>query len=205
VLSRRVRIFAWVHVVFGGLGLGLTALLLAVGLLDTDEAHRKVLIIFLAPLMGLSVVYFIPSFAGGLGVLRGIYWARGLLWIEAAFLAVLVPVGTVLAGLTLWALLPRKGERPDIYAQGADGGIANFEALMLRWRRGAVLAIIALASLGAMIGLGYIFRDQIEALDPPPKPELTPLPDFDGVPKVPERPQMPDFKRPERPDLQTPN
>jgi len=107
---------------------------------------------------------------------------------------------------TLWALLPRKGERPDIYAQGADGGIAKFEALLLRWRRGAVLAIAALATLGAMIGLGYIFRDRIEALDPPPKQELTPLPDFDkAIPKLPERPQTPDFKKPERPDLQKPN
>jgi len=194
-----------VHVIFGGLGLGLTALLLAVGLVDNDESHRKILIIFLAPLMGLSVVYFIPSFAGGLGVLRGLYWARGLLWIEAAFLALLVPVGTVLSGLTLWALLPRKGERQDIYGAGADGGIAKFEALMLRWRRGAVLAIIALGGLGAMIGLGYIFRDQIEALDPPPKQELTPLPDFDAIPKVPDRPQMPDFKMPERPDLTKPD
>ena len=190
---------------FGGLGLALTALLLAVGLVDTDESHRKILIIFLAPLMGLSVVYFIPSFAGGLGVLRGVYWARGLLWIEAAFLALLVPVGTILSGLTLWALLPRKGEGPDIDAQGADGGIAKFEQLMLRWRRGAVLAIAALATLGAMIGLGYIFRDQIEALDPPPKQELTPLPDFDGIPKVPERPVIPDFKRPERPEPQKPD
>jgi hypothetical protein len=142
-LSKRVRIFAWVHVVFGGLGLGLAALLLAVGLVDTDESHRQILIIFLAPLMGLSVVYFIPSFAGGLGLLRGIYWARGLLWIEAAFLALLVPVGTVLSGLTLWALLPRKGERPDIYGQGADGGIAKFEALLLRWRRVQRLDLVA--------------------------------------------------------------
>jgi hypothetical protein len=177
-----------VHVVFGGLGLGLTAFLLAVGLVDTDEAHRQILIIFLAPLMGLSVVYFLPSFAGGLGLLRGIYWARGLLWIEAAFLAPLVPVGAILSGLTLWALLPRKGEIPS------DGGIAKFEQLLLRWRRAAVLAIAALATLGAIVGLGYIFRDQIEALDPQPKQELTPLPDFDkAIPKVPDGPRIPDY------------
>ena len=186
--------------VFGGLGLGLTALLFLAFIADADEEHRKIIGIFLYPLMGLSLVYFLPSFAGGLGVLRGIYWARGLLWIEAALLAPLVPVGTVLSGLTLWALLPRKGEAP-----AGDGGIAKFEQLLLRWRRAAMLAIAALATLGAMVGLGYLFRDQIEALDPPPKQELTPLPDFDKViPKVPERPQIPDFKKPERPDLTTP-
>jgi hypothetical protein len=184
-----------VHVVLGGIGLGLMALLLLTAIVDTDPVHRQAIGVILAVLGGLSVVYFIPSFAGGLGVLRGIYWARGLLWIEAAFLAPLVPFGTVLAGLTLWALLPRRHEMPE-----GDGGIAAFERFLVRWRRAAVLAFAAWATLGAMIGLGYIFRDQIEALDPQPKQELTPLPEFPL--KLPDRPA---FEPRPPPDPQTPS
>ena len=183
----------------GGIGLGLTALLMLMATVDRDPAHRDVVMIFLWPLAGLSIVYFIPSFTGGLGVLKGNYWARGMLWLQTVFLAPLVPVGTVLAGLTLWALLPRPGEMPK-----GDGGIAAFERFLVRWRRAAVLALLAWATLGAMIGLGYIFRDVI---DPPKQQELTPLPDFDKViPKVPERPDFSNLPgvRPDRPSPQAP-
>lgn len=197
-LPARVRILAWVHVVLGGIGLGLTALLLLIATVDSDPAHRDVVMIFLWPLAGLSIVYFIPSFTGGLGVLKGIYWARGMLWLQTVFLAPLVPVGTVLAGFTLWALLPRPSEMPR------DGGMAAFEQFVLRYRRAAVLALAAWATLGAMIGLGYIFRDVI---DPPQQQELTPLPDFDRV--IPKPPERPDFSnlpgvRPDRPAPETP-
>jgi hypothetical protein len=159
-LTNRVRILAWVHIVLGGIGLAPSILLVLAFIVDRDEAHRAVITNVFAPILGmLALVYFIPSFVGGIGLLRGKPWARAVIWIEAAFLAPLIPVGTLLAGLTLWALPPNK------LFPGEDGGMGAFNRMLARAVRPAVLALAALATLATIIGLGYVFRDQVEQID----------------------------------------
>ena len=107
-------------------------------------------------------------FLGGLGLLKRWPWARAIVWMESAMLAFAIPVGTALAGVNLWVLLSTRETT-------TDGGIAKFEAFVHRAVRPLVLALIALATLGVMIGLGYLFRDVI---DPPREQILTPMPIF---------------------------
>jgi len=181
----RLKILAWVHIVFGAVGLGALALLVVTFAIARDPAYEDEFALFAGGLGLLSIVYFLPSFAGGIGVLGRVPWARGILWIEAALLAFAIPVGTALAGLSLWALLTTR-------EASADGGMAQFEEFVYRAIRPLVLILVALFILGVILGLGYLFRDVI---DPPRSQVLTPLPS--GAP--PQLPEQPEFRMPELP------
>lgn len=183
-MKRRLKILAWVHIAFGGLGLGAFGSLVAAFALARDPAYNDEFAFLGGGLGLLSIMYFLPSFAGGIAVLRGLPWARAILWLEAALLAFAIPVGTVLAGASLWVLLTTR-------EVSADGGIAKFEAFVQRAVRPVILALIALFTLGVIVLTGYLFRDVI---DPPREQVLTPLPS--GVPELPERPEfrMPDLR-----------
>lgn len=157
---------AWIHVVIGGLGLALCIGFLAIGLAAKDAAYDDEIAFFAGVFGLLSVAYFIPSFCGGVGLLKRWPWARAIIWMESAMLALLVPVGTALAGLNLWVLLSTR-------EVSADGSVAKFEAFVHRAVRPIVLALIALGILGLIIGAGYLFRDVI---DPPREQILTPMP-----------------------------
>jgi hypothetical protein len=61
-------------------------------------------------------VYFVPALLGGVGLLRGAAWGRWLIIALSMLLLLAIPVGTLLGGFGLWALLGRKGAAP---AQGS--------------------------------------------------------------------------------------
>ena len=173
-----MRIFAWTHAIIGGIGLGLFLLALGVALSAKDPAYEDEIGLLLGLFGLMSLILFAPSFFGGIGLLRGLPWARGFMWIQAAGLALMIPVGTAIAGLNLWVLVSTR-------EVSSDGGIAKFEAFIHRAIRPVILALIALFILGMIIGLGYIFRDKI---DPPREQILTPLPS--GVPTISDIPKF---------------
>lgn len=177
-MSAKLRILAWVHIVLGGAGLGLCAIFVISVMMANDPAYADEIAFFGGLLFLLAIGYFIPMFFGGYGLLKRWPWARALLWMESALLIVLVPVGTALAGVNLWVLLSTR-------EVSADGGIAKLEEFLRRAVRPLILALIAWAILGTMIGLGYIFRDVI---DPPKEQILTPMPT--GVPELKDRPKF---------------
>jgi hypothetical protein len=181
----RLRILAWCHIVFGGVGLGALAALVIAYAMARDPAYDDEFALFGGGLGLLSIAYFLPSFVGGIGILRRIAWARWILWIEAGLLALAIPVGTVLAGLSLWALITTREET-------ADGGMAAFEVFVQRAVRPLVLALVAMFVLGVILGAGYLFRD---AIDPPREQVLTPMPS--GVPDP--MLERPEFRRPDLP------
>lgn len=177
-LPKLLRIFAWAHAVIGGAGVALFLGTLGIALAAKDPAYDDEIMMLVGIFGMIALVFFAPSFMGGLGLLKGLPWARGFMWIQAALLALIVPVGTLIAGINLWVLVSTREVSPD-------GGIAKFEAFVHRAIRPLVLALIALFILGVMLGLGYIFRDVID----PPKPQiLTPLPS--GIPKASDLPRF---------------
>lgn len=181
-MKRRLLVLAWSHIVIGGLGLFAFAALAAAASRDPEYADEFA---WMGGLMGmLSLIYFLPMFAGGVGLLMRKAWARALLWIEAAALALFVPLGTVLAGYSLWALVTTA----DL---AGDGGMALIEQRVRRMLHALVLILIGLFILGVIIGGGWLFRD---AIDPPGEQVLTPLPS--GVPDLPDPPEfkMPDTR-----------
>ncbi len=182
-MPKLLRIFAWTHAIIAGIGLGLFLLTLGVALAAKDPAYEDEIMLLIGLFGMITLVFFAPSFFGGIGLLKGLPWARGFMWIQAALLALVVPVGTVIAGFNLWVLVSTR-------EVSADGGIAKFESFIHRAIRPLILALIALFILGVIIGLGYIFRDVID----PPKPQiLTPLPS--GVPELSNPPTF-EFKPP---------
>ncbi len=188
-LKLRVRVLAWTHIVFGGIGATLDLLFIAAVAISRDPAYLDIITGLGWILGGASIVYFIPSFMAGVGLLKGWTWARGLVWAESALLVMMAPFGTALAGLALWALLT---SQPQEVRPGEEMFL-RFEQALRRAILPIVVALIAIATLGVMLGLGYIFRDYIA---PEPKQVLTPLPS--GVPApVPERPTF-SFPEPAR-------
>lgn len=182
-MPKLLRIFAWTHAIVGGIGLGLFLLTLGIALSAKDPAYEDEIALLIGLFGMIAVVFFAPSFFGGIGLLRGLPWARGFMWIQAALLALVVPVGTIIAGFNLWVLVSTR-------EVSADGGIAKFEGFIHRSMRAFVLALIALFILGVIIGLGYLFRDVI---DPPREQILTPLPS--GVPEASDLPTF-EYKPP---------
>ncbi len=182
-MSLRLRILAWTHVVIGGIGCGLFALLIAAYAIARDPAYDDEFA-WIGGLLGLATLgYFMPMLVGGIGLLKRWPWARALVWAVAGLLLLAVPVGTLLAGFSLWALLTTR-------ELSADGGMATFERGVRRVLPLLGAAIIAWMILGSIILTGWVFRDVI---DPPREQILTPLPS--GIPELPERPEfrMPDL------------
>lgn len=183
-MKLRLKVLAWCHVVFGGVGLAAFGTLLVAFGLANDPAYNDEFAWMAGGLGLLTLAYFLPSFLGGIGLLRGIPWARAIIWIESAVFALAVPVGTVICAASLWVLLTTwdPTEAPT-YTQ--------IERFVQNSLRSIVLILIALFTLGVIIGLGYIFRDVI---DPTQHQELTPMPTF-PPPQV----DRPEFRIPELP------
>ncbi len=185
-MRKRLAILAWIHLVLGGAGLALFAALAGGFAMARDPEYNDEFALFGGLLGVFSLVYFAPMFAGGLGLLMRKPWARAVLWAEAALLALAIPVGTLLAGYSLWALITTFEVTTD--------GIARVERVIRNALRNIVLILIALFILGVILGVGWLFRDQI---DPPGRQTLTPMPEIPTF----EQPEfkMPEFNRPEQP------
>lgn len=182
-MRMRLVALAGIHIVIGGAGL-LAFIALVGGFAAARDPEYNEEFSLIGGLLGmLTLIYFAPMFAGGVGLLLRKPWARALLWVETAALALLVPLGTLLAGYNLWALVTTFEVTTD--------GIARVERVIRNSLRNIVLILIALFILGVILLAGWLFRDQF---DPPRRQELTPMPS--GVPP---RVEPPEFRMPELP------
>ena len=184
----RLKILAWCHVVFGGIGLSIVALLLFAYALRPDPEYQDEMVAIGSVLGLLGFAYCLPSLIGGIGLLRGRPLARIIIWCESAALALLVPVGTVLCAISLWVLL-------STWDPEEIGDLGSIERFVQRSLRTIMLMLVALFILGAILLTGYLFRDVI---DPPGRQQLTPMPEmpkFDPPPEF----KMPDLKEYEIP------
>jgi hypothetical protein len=98
-----VRVLAWIHTLLGGAGLGVGTWV-CLGLAADPEGGRA--LSYIGPFFVFSAAfYFAPAFVGGVGILLGKDCGRWVI-IALSFLIVLaIPVGTLLGGFGLWALL----------------------------------------------------------------------------------------------------
>jgi hypothetical protein len=106
VITKHANILAWGHLIVSGglliLGFGT----LMVGALTPSTTAYAMKFIF-GFFFWVSVMLLIPSFAGGLGVVRGHAWGRALLILVSVELLLLIPVGTAVGIYGLWALLSK--------------------------------------------------------------------------------------------------
>ena len=147
-MSLELRVLAWMHVILGGLGAIMALTVLSWLGRNPDHAQSQFLNAA-GPLAALALlVWFAPMLAGGVLMLRGKPPGRLLVWAESALLLALFPVGTALAGFGIWALMRPANQLPF---QPVPRGFGK-----------AVLAVLAaLSILGVMLGIGYLFRDQL--------------------------------------------
>ena len=158
-MAARVRLLGWTHTVFGATGVAVAAAFLAAIALRWDPEYERI-VGWVAPVaLVAELAWFAPSLAGGVGLLIGRPWARAVLWVQTPLLLLFFPVGTVLAGFTMWVLMP--DPNGDLAAQHARWEQST-QAWVRRFGGLVVAALAAIGLLGAMIGLGYLFRDQIE-------------------------------------------
>jgi len=120
-MRNHVRILAYLHIVFGSLGLlcGLVVLLIFVGAggivgVNLDVRHIAFPVIGIA---GLAICAFfmlllsIPGMIAGVGLLKFRPWARILAIVLCALDLLHVPLGTMLGIYGLWVLLNAETER----------------------------------------------------------------------------------------------
>ena len=108
-LKRRIAAVGWIHLGLAALGmlagLALFAAIAPWGLLAGDPAAAWVTGTIGTVLGGSLVAVSLPGFIGGLGLLRGRPWARGVAAVVSALLLFQVPIGTVLGAFSLYVLL----------------------------------------------------------------------------------------------------
>jgi len=159
-----VRILAWIHTLLGGAGL-LVGTWLCLGLMMDPEGAPALR--YIGPLfLFIGVLYLAPAFLGGVGMLRGALWGRWVI-IGLSFLLLLaIPVGTLLGGFGLWALLRPKGLPPPapLSAPVIMRGPPSAEAKRIRE------LLIAAAGVGS--GMVVALTIGFWAHDDPPPPEL---------------------------------
>lgn len=189
-MRKRLVIMAWINIAIGGAGVGLLAALVSGFVAARDPEYNDEFAV-LGGILGLfTLIYFLPMFLGGIGVLCRKVWGRALIWGVTPVLALATPVGTLLAGFNLWAMITTV----DTSAAFSSDSIARIERIVRNALRNIVLILIAMFILGVIVGVGWLFRDQI---DPPQQQILTPIPE---MPKF-DAPEFkaPEFSLPERP------
>jgi hypothetical protein len=151
--TMRLKLLGWAHVALAALGLALGAYLTLgtafSGDPRADEALAWIVPIFIAA----QLFWLLPGLVGGLGLVAGQGWAKGPLTFVSVLMLTFIPVGTILGAVSLWLLYSRDAR--DAAASAARRPMSNSLKL-------ALCVIAAIASLGLIVGLGWIFRDVVE-------------------------------------------
>ena len=148
-INRHVKILAGIHIVMGG-GLLLVAVALLASVFFEGPEYTHTLPFLLGLFSWLAIGLFIPSLAGGIGLLRKKRWARVLIIFVSVEFLFAFPVGTALGAYGLWALLKRETE-PAFAPRPA------LSSRIYQPRRGLLLAMLSVAAAFVLvIGGGFL-------------------------------------------------
>lgn len=121
-MQGHVRFLAWLNIGFGVFGIGVGLALLAGGALLTefvqgvaDDAGLSALVVQVIAIIAVSlvVIFTLPCFILGYGLLNFRPWARVLGIVMAGLNLLNVPIGTVVSVYAIWVLL--KPETEDLF------------------------------------------------------------------------------------------
>jgi hypothetical protein len=170
-LNVGVRVLGWVHLLTGGIGLAI-ALAACIGI-GADPTYRHTLAYLVPFFLMVACFWFLPATVGGWGLLTGRRWGRWIIWALSALMLSLIPVGTILGGAGVWVLFATREKASDSFEQA----ITTVKVTAPRYYGFALAALAAVAILAGMIGVGYLFRHQIEGDRPaPPLSVVPPMP-----------------------------
>lgn len=148
-------LLAWAHIVIGGAGLVLGFMACA-WLAGQPEGGGDLLIFTGLFFAIVAMAWLLPMLLGGAGLLLNRPWAPTLLAVTSVTLLPLVPVGTALGLYGLFMLAVRRAAMKGPISAIWRG------LLLANWVRLWLCAFAALAILGVLLLLGYLFRDQLE-------------------------------------------
>lgn len=143
------RWLGWLHVLQGGIGLfGCLAMLALAGVEDARNPGCTAAQLFAAIALWLGVGVFVPSLTAGIGLLRARPWAVPLAAAVSAIELLLVPIGTLIGGITLWSVLRHRIAvvRPEV---AADPESAAMREGQRKHRRMVLVAM-------AVVGPGFV-------------------------------------------------
>ena len=148
------------HLLTGGIGFAVgTALCLGIA---ADATYRHSLSFMFQLFFALACFWFLPATLGGWGILVGKRWGRWIIWSLSALMLPIIPVGTGLGGVGVLVLRSARAETSDNFGQA----MTSVKASGRQYVELALAALAALAILAGMIGIGYLFRDQLETFHP---------------------------------------
>ena len=102
------RVIAWVYVGIGLVGLAVECFLFIGLWFSPHDSTRTTALPFAGWLFGcIAIGWLIPSLVGGVGVLTGKSWGPVIIIVMSLGMILIVPVGTILGGLGLWAFWSR--------------------------------------------------------------------------------------------------
>lgn len=155
-MSFGLKALAWVHIVLGALGLLMSLTVLSWLSRNPDHSGSQFLVAAGPGAAMAILVWFGPMLAGGVMLLRKHPLARVVLWAESALLLGLFPIGTALAGYGIWVLMRPENRMP-------------FQPVPPGFGKAVLVVLAALSILAAMLGVGYLFRDQLNegSITPP--------------------------------------
>lgn len=108
-VGQHAKIVGWLHIAMSVLGVLIGVfvfiILTTVGVVADDPEAMSILTIVAFFTAGLMLIFALPGFIAGYGVLKRKSWGRILAIILGVFHLVNIPLGTVLGIYTLWALM----------------------------------------------------------------------------------------------------
>lgn len=160
-----LKILAGFYILVGALGLILGTVFFVHAL--PDPQYPKVFAAFFPLFAILAALIFVPSLAGGIGLLLAKRWARAVILALSCVLLLAIPVGTALAVYSFWVLCRPQSNR--YFNEGNAGSVAAVESLSPRLKfrdlfRRYVVPQFAVAGVAAgfvvIIGSGYRLHGQ---------------------------------------------
>jgi hypothetical protein len=162
------RWLGWLHVVQGGTGLFAALVMLALAGAEaakTPGSGAAELFASIALWLGIGV--FVPSLTAGIGLLRARPWAVPLTAAVSAIELLLVPIGTLIGGISLWGVLRHRMVvvRPDVAMDPESVAAREHERTNRR------LVLVMAAGVGS--GLALVIATGFAISGDVPPPELT--------------------------------
>lgn len=118
-MQKHLQLLGILYIVYHAIGLIFAwliwGLLAGVGLMSGDPQAAGVLTLIGTAIAALLFTLSVPGVVGGIGILKGWWWARYLVLLLGFFNLLRVPLGTVLGVYTFWVLMQ-------------DESVAYFEA-----------------------------------------------------------------------------
>ncbi len=162
-ISVPVKILALFHIALALAGLVAGAILCVSFWLVPGRFSNTILAFAIPIFLFFAIFLLLPGLAGGIALLLGKAWGRIVIFLLSGLMLFIVPVGTLVGGFGIWALLgDRAPAGTGIRREAAGGGPP---ATTGSYIAATLLLLVAVGAAGVIV-LAIVFRFQEQ--DPPP-------------------------------------